>query len=197
VNEQFWWYVARGSGLTAWALASASVLWGLALSGRTFGRSAKPAWLTDLHRFLGGLTIVFTLVHLFGLVADSYLELTFVDLVVPFASDWEPLATAGGVVAFWLLLAVELTSLGMRRMPRRAWRWVHLSSYGLWALATGHLLAAGTDAGTWPVLGAVVIITTAVGFLTTYRVIGPRRDRGRRSGIQRAATRRRQPVTAR
>ena len=51
------WYVARSAGLLAWVLLTASVLWGLALSGKAkaFGRRPRPNWTLDLHRFLGGL----------------------------------------------------------------------------------------------------------------------------------------------
>ena len=58
MSAQLWWYTARAGGLVAWALATASVVWGLLLSGR-ITRKPKPAWVLDLHRFLGALTVVF------------------------------------------------------------------------------------------------------------------------------------------
>ena len=38
------------------------------------------------------------------------------------------------VMGLYLLLSIEVTSLFMRRLPRRLWRAVHLSSYGLFVL---------------------------------------------------------------
>ena len=34
MNEQFWWYVSCSAGVMAWALALASVHWGIALATR-------------------------------------------------------------------------------------------------------------------------------------------------------------------
>ena len=95
---------------------------------------------------MGGLAVVFTGVHLAGLVADSYIDFGVRELLVPFASGWQPGAVALGVVGVYLLVAIEVTSLLMKRLPRRFWRGVHFSSYALFVLATGHLLFAGTDA---------------------------------------------------
>ena len=60
MTSQITWYAARASGIVAWALAAASVVWGLALSTRALGRTPRPAWLFDLHRFLGGIALAFT-----------------------------------------------------------------------------------------------------------------------------------------
>jgi len=190
VNEQVWWYVARASGLIAWLLAIASILWGLALSTRALGKRPKAPWLLDLHRFLGGATIVLTLVHVAALIADSYITFTVADVVVPWASDWRPTAVAWGVIALWLLVAIQLTSLVMRRLPKKVWRGVHLSSYVVAILATVHGLGAGTDAEhpvvalAWPLASAAII------FFTAYRAIGP----GRRGDV--APVARREPEAA-
>ncbi|MCU0270611.1 MAG: ferric reductase-like transmembrane domain-containing protein [Acidimicrobiales bacterium] len=185
MSTQTWWYVARASGLVAWALATASVLWGMALSSRALGRKPTAPWLLDLHRFLGGLTVVFTGVHLVGLWADSYVTFGPTELFVPFASSWKPAAVAAGVVAFWLLVAVELTSLAKRRLPHKLWRVVHLSSYGVFALATGHLLTAGTDASNPLVTWTAWASLGAVAFFTTYLVLGP----GRAASVRRSGSR--------
>jgi sulfoxide reductase heme-binding subunit YedZ len=145
VNPQFWWYLTRGSGIVAWLMLSASVIWGVILSTKAFPEQRRPAWLLDLHRWLGGLTVAFVAIHLIALVADSYVHFTLTDLAVPLASDWKPGAVAFGVIATWLLIAVELTSLAMRRLPRRVWRVIHLTSYAVFWLASIHAALAGTD----------------------------------------------------
>ena len=179
MNEQLWWYVARASGMVAWLFAIASILWGLALSTRALGKQPRAPWLLDLHRFLGGATIVLTLVHIGALIADSYVTFDVVDVLVPWASQWRTAAVAWGVIALWLLLAVQLSSMFMKRLPKRLWRGVHLSSYVVAILATVHGLAAGADAEhpavvlAWPVASAAII------FFTAYRVFGP----GRRGDV--------------
>ena len=100
------------------------------------GSKPKGPWLLDLHRWLGGLAVVFTVAHVGGLIADSYVSFDLVDALVPFAASWRPGAVAWGVLALWVMVAIEVTSLLMRRLPKRVWRAVHLSSYLLAVAAT-------------------------------------------------------------
>lgn len=184
MNSQFWWFVARSSGIVAWALSAGAVLWGMALATRALGRKPKAPWLLDLHRYLGGLTLAFTVIHMGALVADSYVYFGAVELLVPFTADWKPGPVAWGIVAFYGFVAVELTSLAMKRLPKRLWRSVHLGSYLVFAAATVHLLTAGTDATHPALLAAVIAAVAATVFFGLYRWIGP----GRAASI-RSATR--------
>ena len=113
------WYVARSSGLIAWALVTASILWGLALSSRLVRRRGVPAWLLALHKYLGTLSIVFVTIHLLALAADNYVSFGWSELFIPMATKWRPGPTAWGIVGFYLLAAIQVTSWLMRRLPRR------------------------------------------------------------------------------
>jgi hypothetical protein len=174
MNPQVWWYVTRASGLVSWGLVSASVVWGLAVSTRVMAGRPTPAWLLDLHRFLGGLALTFTGIHLASLVADGYTDFGVLDLLVPLRSTWRPVAVAWGVVALYLLLAIELTSLAQRKLPRRLWRRVHATSFVLFVLATIHGFVAGSEAGNpvmrWSALGLMTVVL----FLLLYRSLVPR-----------------------
>src|SRR3989337_1799436 len=89
MNEQIWWYTARASGIVALAILTASIVWGLLYSNRVLNGRPTAKWLLDLHRFLGGLAVTFTAVHLAGLVADSYVEFGWSELFIPMASAWK------------------------------------------------------------------------------------------------------------
>ena len=199
MNPQTWWYLARATGFVAWGLLSLSVISGLLFSTRLTHGRPTAAWLLDLHRFLAGAGVVFTGLHLLGLVADSYTHFGAVALLVPFGSSWKPGAVALGVVALYLLAAIEITSLLMRRLPRRLWRAVHAASFGLFWTTTFHLLLAGTDTAN-PVAGWIVnVVAATVAFLTLVAVLspgGPSRRRTPRPPSPRAQGRRaRQPAT--
>src|SRR4051812_8159410 len=99
MSSQLTWYVARSAGMVAWALLSASVLWGLAMTTRVAGRRVRRAWILDLHRYLGGLAAIFTGVHVVAILLDSYVHFDLASVLLPFASAWRPVAVAWGVVA--------------------------------------------------------------------------------------------------
>ena len=183
MNEKLWWYIARSTGIVAWALVAAAVIWGLLLTTRLLGGRPAPKWLLDLHRFLGGLAVAFTALHLVGLVADSYSHFGLAEILVPFASAWKPIPVALGVVALYLLIAVEATSLAMRHLPRRWWRGVHLTSFAVFWLATIHGITAGTDSGN-PLLWIAYLLSAGlVIFLTLLRVLADRRSPARRTRV--------------
>jgi len=187
LHPQLWWYLTRAAGITAWVAALGSGLAGLALATRALGTKPKGPWLLDLHRGLAGVALVFTGLHVVALVADSYVHFGAADVLVPFASDWKPAAVAGGVVALWLYAAVEASSLAMRRLPKRVWRTIHLSSHGAAVAATLHALTAGTDAGHPLVAATAIGAVTAATFLLTYRVAAPRRRAAARRPVPRPA----------
>jgi predicted ferric reductase len=187
MTTQLWWYVARATGIVGWAMLAAAVIWGLLLSTRLARGRPTPAWLLDMHRFLGGAAVIFTLLHLTGLVADTYVHFGPADMLVPLASSWRPGAVALGVVSLYLLLAIELTSLLMRRLPRPVWRRVHLTSFGLFWVATFHFVLAGTDAGHPLARWGINLTAATIVFLTLVRILAPK-DRPRRVVPSRSET---------
>ena len=174
LDPKFAWYVARAAGLVAWCVCSASVIWGLLVSSRLIRRKGAPAWLLDLHRYLGTLAIVFTLVHLGGLWFDNYIHYGLRELFVPFAGEYRPVAVAWGVVAFYLLVAIQVSSWFMRRLPRRIWHAIHLGSIPLTVLATIHGFWAGTDRANLIVVWVAIAMCSAMVFLTGSRVAARR-----------------------
>ncbi len=164
------WYVARASGLVGWGLLAAATVWGLALSTKILGPRPRPNWLLDLHRWLGGLALIFTGVHVGALLADQYVHFGVTSVLVPFASKWHPVAVAWGVVSFYLLLAVELTSLARARLSKKVWRRVHFASFLLFVMATIHGLTAGTDTKSTMAKMVVGVVGSVFVGLTAMRI---------------------------
>jgi DMSO/TMAO reductase YedYZ heme-binding membrane subunit len=182
MNSHTWWYVARSGGIVAFAFLAVSVFWGVALSSRFLGTRPKPNWMLDLHRFVGGLSVVFTVIHIAALVSDSYVSFGIVEILVPFTGDYHPVAVAWGVIGLYLLLAVEITSLLRSKMTKRTWRMTHYLSFPLFFLATVHLLWAGTDRTTLPMRAFTLLTVIVVCSATLVRIV-------RADEKERAATR--------
>ena len=193
MNQHFWWYVARAAGIVAWLLLTASVLWGIVLSTKAFPEHRRPAWLLDLHRWLGGLTVSFVAIHVLALIADNYTTFTLRDVTIPFASSWKPGAVALGVVAAWSLVAVELTSLAMRRLPRRVWHGIHLLSYLTFWLTSLHAALAGTDRSQVLYQATAAVSIALVAWSVVYRLT--HKKPARRGAPNRSASARRSAST--
>ncbi len=178
MSQQLWWYTARASGLVAWVLVTAAVIWGLLLSVRRI-RAPRPAWMLDLHRFLGAAALGLLALHLLALSFDSFVGFAWRDLFVPYASQWRPGAVAWGIVALYLVLVVELTSLMMRSLGRGLWHAIHLLSLLMFVSITVHALLAGADAHEPVVRGFAIASSTAVAGLCVLRVAA--RQASRRS----------------
>lgn len=174
MNSHFWWYVARSSGIVAWLMLTASVLWGVMLSTKAFAGWRRPAWLLDLHRWLGGLTVAFVLLHMGALIADNYVHFDLVTVMVPFTSGWRRVPVALGVLAAWMVFAVQVTSLAVVRLSKRTWRIIHMSGYLAFLLTSIHAAAAGTDTGSalYKVTAAASIVMVA--WATMYRIANRR-----------------------
>jgi DMSO/TMAO reductase YedYZ heme-binding membrane subunit len=143
-------------------LVAAAIVWGVTLSSRLVRRRGIPAWLLDLHRYLGALALVFTVVHLIGLVADNFVYFGWKEMLIPMATNWRPGPTAWGIAAFYLLLAVQITSWMMRRMPRKVWHSVHMLSFPLFIAGTVHGFQSGADRDNrivqWTALAVIVLV---------------------------------------
>lgn len=168
------WYIIRGSGFVAFGLLTASLLWGLMVSSKVFGRAVKAKGLQWLHESLGLAALLATVAHMVALMMDEFIEFTWVEILIPGASSWEPLAVALGVVAFWSMALVSLTFYVKKWIGQGMWRSIHYLSFGVFVAAVGHGILAGTDTSHPVAIGVYVASVASVVLLTLVRVIGSR-----------------------
>ena len=194
MNPHIWWYLSRSAGIVAWIMLTASVLWGIVLATDLFPKWRRNASLLAMHRWLAGLTFFFIAGQLATLLFDSYARFRLVDFVVPYAGTWRPTAIAVGVVALWLLVAVEVTALAMKKASKKWWRNVHIASYFVFWGVSIHAALAGTDTSKPLYMVTALVALAAVAFAASYRVLShdlpkrkPARDAGRRRAPLRTA----------
>lgn len=171
MKDQTWWYLARAGGIVAAVLLVGSLVLGTLLATRAMRSVDRPAWLLAMHRWFSTLTIVATALHIVGLVADNFVHIGWREVLLPGGSSWRPLAVGLGVVALYLLVAVEVTSLMMKRIPKQVWRSIHALSYGVVWLAIVHAALAGTDASNRVYRVAALVITIAATGAGLLRVV--------------------------
>ncbi len=172
-SDPTFWFLARSSGLVAYALLTTSVLAGLVLKARPYGTSPKPAAVTDLHRFLALLGLGALIGHGLALLLDRTVPFHVADLLVPGIAPYRPVWTGLGVLAAELMLLVYVSFSLRKRIGTQNWRRLHWATYPIFALATAHGLLAGTDSGTaWALAlygGAVGAVVAA----TAWRIVVP------------------------
>ncbi|WP_234536019.1 ferric reductase-like transmembrane domain-containing protein [Streptomyces shenzhenensis] len=159
------WYANRATGAVCLVLFTVVVLLGIAVRLRTRLPGLPRFGTMSLHRTLSLSATAFLALHVAVAVADGYVNITALDALVPFVSDYQPFWLGLGTVALDLMLAVLVTSLLRDRLGHRAWRTVHWLAYGAWPVALVHGIGIGTDAGTdwmtWLTVTCVATVLTA------------------------------------
>jgi predicted ferric reductase len=168
------WYAARAGGMVAFVLLTVGVLLGLALSGRARLKGWPRFAIEDVHRFVGLLAGTFVAIHVGVLLLQSYVPFSLADLVIPFASSFDPLPTALGVIAMELMVALALTNRYRRQLSYAFWRRAHYANFAVWAFALVHGIASGTDTTTVWGAATYALAGGAVAGLTVWRVASRR-----------------------
>src|SRR5258708_38933337 len=108
--DQALWAFGRGSGITALAVLTVSVVVGIvARSGRTL--VLPRVGLAGLHRGVALIATTLVAIHVASLLADPHSQLRLLDALVPFAGRYRPLWVGLGTVALYLLAALVISAL--------------------------------------------------------------------------------------
>lgn len=162
-----WWYLARASGLTDWIVLTASVVAGLLMSARLTHANTRRR-MQNFHALVGTIAVISTMLHLVCVLNATQLHVGVVQLLIPFTKPDNRTAQGAGVLAFYLLVTVLLTSSARAVLPWRWWRRTHLLSVPLWALSTAHTALAGTDLADPVMYWGSVTVTGMVGALVAF-----------------------------
>jgi sulfoxide reductase heme-binding subunit YedZ len=179
-NDPTIWLVARASGLVAYALLTASVVAGLILKARPFGRRLKGSTAMEIHRSLSMASLVALAVHGIALVLDRAVDIQIMDLLVPGTAPYRPLWTGFGVVAAELMVIVAFSFPLRKLIGMRMWRRLHWATYPIFLMAAVHGVQAGSDTHqTWAKVfytGSLALVATAVTWRALARQGAPRRQ---------------------
>jgi methionine sulfoxide reductase heme-binding subunit len=157
------WFTARAAGITALMLASVSVGAGLLLGARAIRGGGRPAVLRAVHEAAALATIVAILVHGVALVFDPWLKAGVVNVVVPFAVHYRPLATGLGQIAALGILTLGPSFYIRQKLGAGTWKKAHRWIVVFWGLAVLHGVTAGTDGGTmWYLVATSLVVVPAV-----------------------------------
>ncbi len=171
------WYVTRGSGLVAAGALIILMISGIGqVTGYTY-RFLDPLTSWASHRALGITFGISVLIHMFSLLFDKFIPFNILQIFIPWLSDYRRAVVFGqhvgslwvalGVIAFYLVCLVIITSLFWVEKKPYLWKFIHLISYVIILLVFIHALYLGSDLAhgvwrwLWFAFGAVICGLTA------------------------------------
>lgn len=176
--EQFWWLAARSAGVVSYAALSAAVVLGLAMALR-LAAPRRRAGLRVLHERVALIALGAIAAHGLLLLPDGWLHPGLGGLLVPFTMGYRPLWTGLGVLAGYLTVALSLSYYARGRIGPRRWRKAHRLIPAAWALASVHVLGAGTDSASLWLLAPMALAAISIVALLAYRWLAPEPGRAR------------------
>ena len=142
--ELFEWYIIRATGTVAYLLLYLAVVIGL-YSQVQKKRKQKVAISLHLHEALSNWSMILVVGHVGFLLIDQYISFNWMEVLVPFSTDYKPIPMALGIFAFYFLILTFVTSKARKKIGYQRWRKLHALNPILYGLVTVHGLLIGSD----------------------------------------------------
>lgn len=143
-----WLDLSSTTGLIATCILTFNLLLGMLLSTayrrsplwKKLPRRIREVSIDDLHNWTAYVALVVALVHPLLLLPDAALKYRITDLLLPVRAPHQPFWTVLGSLAFYAVVVVIITTQKVvkKRLGFRAWKNIHLISYGTALLFVVH-----------------------------------------------------------
>lgn len=179
MSSEMMWFLSRATGIVALVLLTGILVLGMVLARHRAARPASATTVMALHRWLSLGMASFLAAHIITAVAEGFVDIGWLAVVVPFVAGYEPLLIGLGAIAVDLLLAIVVTSFLRHRIPERLWGAIHMLAYVMWPLGLVHGYFLGT--ADQPLLRGITIGCGVIGLgAVVWRVVGDHPDAIRR-----------------
>ena len=170
------WYASRATGVVSLLLFTAVMVLGI-LVNRQGRLPGLPRFaVTNLHRNLSLLAVIFLVIHIVTAVMDSFVSIPLISAVVPFTSGYEGFWLGLGAISLDIMLALIVTSLIRGRLNRKVWRAVHWLAYASWPIAFAHSIGSSADLQRGLLLDLAVACALLVAGSLVWRVTAGARE---------------------
>lgn len=140
-----YWFISRSSGVIAYVLLTAGILWGLMQSGALFRGHLSPLVTFGMHSFLSWMALGLSVLHGVILLKDTYIHFDLARIATPFLADYRPIPVGLGIIGFYLMLLLTLSFYARTHLGQRTFRTLHYVSFAVFIMVTLHGVLAGTD----------------------------------------------------
>jgi DMSO/TMAO reductase YedYZ heme-binding membrane subunit len=157
----------------AMILLTLTMVLGITTTTRARARNWPGFAQQEMHRRISMIAVVFLGIHVVTSVLDTYVNISWAAVVIPFASSYGRLWVGVGAISLDLMIAVFVSSLLRARMRPGTWRAIHWLAYISWPVALAHTFGMGTDAreGWVIVLGVVCVVAVAAALVWRIRLV--------------------------
>lgn len=178
--QKFAWYFGRASGILAFIFLTGVVAFGLIISSRAFIKIVPGNVAYETHRFIAWLALATIILHFSSFFFDDFLRLRAVEALVPFVLSRELKTALGfsignaaalGIISFYLIIILVLTSEFRARMSAKVWRRIHYTSFIAYILFLLHGFMSGTDSREWWMRALYSLSASIVALLVLVRII--------------------------
>ena len=141
------WVLGRAAGVASYVLLLLLVVTGLVLSHpwARHLRFPSPRTRLTIHATLSLFTLVFVVLHLVVLALDPWAKVGWIGALLPFASEYRPLAVSLGVLALWAGIITGVSARFAGRFMGRHWWPIHKVAAVLLVMVWAHSVFAGSD----------------------------------------------------
>jgi predicted ferric reductase len=170
-EPKVFWYLSRSSAIISYLFLWGSMVFGLLLSSRTAKIWPGGFTANDLHQFVSIAGLSAGLFHGLILMGDKYMNISLIQVLIPFASsNYRPEWVGIGQLVFYLWAGVLLSFYIRKQIGTKTWKVIHYISFLVFAGALIHGVTSGSDSSSLWMSILYWVTGASVLFLTFYRI---------------------------
>ena len=153
-TSKYFWLIARATGIAAFIFLSLGVLYGMGMSTRSAYKIMRPPLAMEIHQTINVISIIAVVLHFTSLFFDNYFHLQINEAFIPFIIKRPFVSELGfdftyaiglGIIAFYLILLLVVTSLIRKKISIKLWRKIHYTSLLTYWIFVLHGITSGSD----------------------------------------------------
>ena len=165
------WYLSRGSAITAYILLWLSLMLGTGITSKLGSLWPGLPSTIELHEYTSILGLAFGLFHGLILMGDKFMGFSLAQILVPFGSSYQPLAVGLGQTALYIWAMLDISFYIRKTIGKKVWRAIHFTSFLTFVSVLVHAFIAGTDILS-PALQYTYLATgSLLVFMVLYRIL--------------------------
>lgn len=164
------WYLSRGSAVTAYFLLWLSMMLGTGITNKLGSLWPGLPSTIELHQYSSILGLAFGIFHGLILLGDKYINFTLLQIFVPFSTDYAPMAVGLGQLALYAWFILDISFYIRKVIGKKTWRAIHFLSFVMFVSVLFHAIIAGTDAKSQWMQYTYLFTSGLLTFMILYRI---------------------------